>query len=309
MLRILILGSGAVAGLYAGKLKQAGCELHFWVRRNSEELLRDGFRVESVPWGNFEYRPDAVFESVPDHLENYDLVINCLKCLPEINLESILGGTIPATLPILLLQNGIGIEDPVVSLYPNSEILSGLAFVCANRLENGSILHLDYGDLTIGSWNRSSSSVCDTLVGLFRSSGVPVQRAESVRLARWKKLMWNAPFNPTGVLTGGKNTYEILSLSETRELVVEIMKEVRLLSGLDGAEVPESQIEDFVKMTEIMKPYKTSMLLDFEAGRPMEIDAILGNAVRIADRYGAQVPRLRTIYSLLKLADHSKGIQ
>ncbi|TGK35111.1 2-dehydropantoate 2-reductase [Leptospira gomenensis] len=309
MFRILILGSGAIAGLYAGKLKQAGCEVHFWVRRNSEELKKNGFRVESIPWGNFEYLPDSAFETKPSNLENYDLVINCLKSLPAISLESILGKTIPPKLPILLLQNGIGIEDPVCSLYPNNEILSGLAFVCANRLKEGVILHLDYGELMIGSWNRSSSPICDTLVRFFRASNVPIQYTESIRAARWKKLMWNAPFNPISVLTGGKNTSEILSLPATRELVIEIMKEVRQLSLLDGAEVLESQIETFVKMTEAMKPYKTSMLLDFEAGRPMEVEAILGNTIRFADRHGTPIPRIRTIYSLLKLADHSERIQ
>ncbi|XDD51851.1 ketopantoate reductase family protein [Leptospira sp. WS92.C1] len=309
MFRILVLGSGAVSGLYAGKLAQAGCSLDFWVRKNATDLKQNGFQISSQPWGNFEYFPDDVFETLPESLDGYDLVLNGLKCLPEIGLESILGKAIPKHLPILLLQNGIGIEEPVSALYPSNEILSGLAFVCANRLSNGKILHLDYGELTLGSENRSPSKVCETLVRLFQSVGVPAQLTDSIRQARWKKLMWNAPFNPISVLSAGKNTSEILALDESRFLVIEIMKEVQILSRLDGAEVPESQIDTFITMTETMKPYKTSMLLDFEAGRPMELDAILGNALKIAKRYEVETPYIKTLYGILKLMNGSKRVE
>ncbi|EMJ85660.1 MULTISPECIES: ketopantoate reductase family protein [Leptospira] len=301
MFRILVLGSGAIAGLYAGKLAQAGCKVDFWVRKNSSELKKNGFQIESASWGNFHYKVERVFESVPKNLKDYNLVLNCLKCLPDIDLKKILGETIPQNLPILLLQNGIDIEEPVSILYPENEILSGLAFVCANRTDTGKILHLDYGELTIGSWNRNPSFICDQLVGLFNSVGVPTQNTNTIRQTRWKKLMWNAPFNPISVLCGGKNTSEILDNLFSRKLVIEIMKEVQTLSKLDGAEVPTTQIDAFLQMTEMMKPYKTSMLLDFEAGRPMEIEAILGNTIRIAEKNNLEIPHIQTIYSLLSL--------
>lgn len=301
MFRILVLGSGAIAGLYAGKLAQAGCKVDFWVRKNSSELKKNGFQIESASWGNFHYKVERVFESVPKNLKDYNLVLNCLKCLPDIDLKKILGEIIPQNLPILLLQNGIDIEEPVSILYPENEILSGLAFVCANRTDTGKILHLDYGELTIGSWNRNPSFICDQLVGLFNSVGVPTQNTNTIRQTRWKKLMWNAPFNPISVLCGGKNTSEILDNLFSRKLVIEIMKEVQTLSKLDGAEVPTTQIDAFLQMTETMKPYKTSMLLDFEAGRPMEIEAILGNTIRIAEKNNLEIPHIQTIYSLLSL--------
>ncbi|MCG6167955.1 ketopantoate reductase family protein [Leptospira sanjuanensis] len=300
--RILVLGAGAIAGLYAGKLAQTGCKIDFWVRNNASLFQEKGFTVQSIPWGNFTFKPNRVLEKIsPGDLEQYDLIINCLKCLPEIRLETILGKTIPEHLPILLLQNGIGIEEPVEVLYPNNEILSGLAFVCANRLEEGNVLHLDYGELVIGSWNRNSSFTTKTIVERFSKVGVPANATETIRQARWKKLMWNAPFNPISVLSGGKNTSEILAQSFGRKLVVEIMKEVQKLSEVDGATVPIEQISKFIQMTEAMKPYKTSMLLDFEAGRPMELEAILGNAIRIGEKYGLEIPHIHTLYSLLKL--------
>ncbi|MBM9501744.1 2-dehydropantoate 2-reductase [Leptospira sp. 201903071] len=305
MFRILVLGSGAIAGLYAGKLKQAGCSVDFWVRKNAFELEERGFQIQSH-WGDFEYQPNLVFEEVPKNLEEYDLILNCLKSLPDIRLETILGIRIPENVPILLLQNGIGIEEPITELYPSNEILSGLAFVCANRLDNGKIHHLDYGDLTIGSWNRSSSSVLERVVQFFETAGVPTQSTDTIRQARWKKLMWNAPFNPISVLSGGKNTSQILAESSSRSLVIEIMKEVQRLSELDGAPVPLEQIEIFLEMTESMKPYKTSMLLDFENGRPMEIDAILGNALKIGEKFHFRTPHIETLYALLKLKSHSK---
>lgn len=81
----------SIAGLYAGKLVQAGCKVDFWVRKNSYELKRNGFQIESAPWGNFHYKVEKIFESIPKNLKEYDLILNCLKCLPDINLKKILG--------------------------------------------------------------------------------------------------------------------------------------------------------------------------------------------------------------------------
>lgn len=113
--------------------------------------------------------------------------------------------------------------------------------------------------------------------------------------------MGHAPFNPISVLCGGKNTLEILENPHSCKLVIEIMKEVQTLSKLDGAEVLSTQIDIFLQMTKTMKPYKTSMLLDFEAGRPMEIEAILGNTIRVAEKNNLEIPHIQTIYSLLNL--------
>jgi 2-dehydropantoate 2-reductase len=113
--------------------------------------------------------------------------------------------------------------------------------------------------------------------------------------------VWNAPFNPLSVLSGGLCTNDILS---TREPFVRaIMDEVCEIATAVGHSLPEDIVEKNIASTRKMPPYKTSMLLDFEAGRPMETEAILGNAVRAGQRVGVPIPHLESVYALMKLRE------
>ncbi|NJD05175.1 MAG: 2-dehydropantoate 2-reductase, partial [Methylococcaceae bacterium] len=122
-----------------------------------------------------------------------------------------------------------------------------------------------------------------------------------ITAARWQKCVWNAPFNPLSVLSGGLPTSEILSHQEN--LVRAIMAEICAIAQASGHPLPADVIEHNVEHTRAMPPYKTSMLLDFEAGRPMETEAILGNAVRAGHSLGVAIPHLETVYALMKLRE------
>ena len=124
--------------------------------------------------------------------------------------------------------------------------------------------------------------------------------------ARWQKLVWNAPFNPISVLGGGVDTENILICPPSAQLARQVMTEVCMLAKASGHELAADIIDRNLTDTLRMKPYKTSMLLDFEAGRPMEVEAILGNAVRIAQRLGRSVPYLESLYGLLALIQQRK---
>ncbi|PJZ69459.1 2-dehydropantoate 2-reductase [Leptospira perolatii] len=300
MEKILVVGSGAIAGLYGGKLSQAGCKVDFLVRSEVELLRKCGFQINSV-WGDFHFHPENVFGPSEDiDLDKYDFIFCCLKVLPEIRIKKILGREPSKNTALVLLQNGIGIEAPVSEDFPNSEIISGLAFVCANRLSPGVISHIDYGALNFGSWNRNDSPKSKRISELFSNVGVPTEYSDDIRSARWKKLMWNAPFNPLSVITGGCDTTRLLSDPVCKRMIFEIMQEVQMLGESFGAVFPENFIENLMDMSDKMKPYKTSMLLDFEAGRKMETEAILGNAVRMAKEKNLEIPRINTLYAILR---------
>jgi 2-dehydropantoate 2-reductase len=138
---------------------------------------------------------------------------------------------------------------------------------------------------------------------LFKKAGIECEVTSDVVTARWRKLVWNAPFNPISVLGGGVDTQVILASTEAEQLIRKTMEEVRLMAKALGHELPEDIIQHNIDGTLAMKPYKTSMLLDFEAGRPMEVEAILGNAVRAARRISLPVPHLESLYAILQLAD------
>ena len=134
---------------------------------------------------------------------------------------------------------------------------------------------------------------------------------DAVQRERWRKLVWDAPFNPISVLGGGVTTREILSDPEGAALSKVVMEEVMALAAADGCALPPEVVQKNLDDTLRMAPYKTSMCLDFERGRPLEVEAILGNAVRLARRLGVRTPHLDTLYTLLRQVDatirRSKG--
>ena len=185
----------------------------------------------------------------------------------------------------------------------DNEIISGLAFICATRTDPGHIDHVDFGRLVIGHYPAGKSDKTDQLANLFNDSGLSCTVSEDVVTDRWRKLVWNAPFNPISVLAGGADTKTMVENHESQELARQVMEEVCEIAKAVGHPLPLGVVQENIEGTRRMSPYKSSMLVDFEAGRPMEVEAILGNAIRVARRLGVAVPHMESLYGLLKLVD------
>jgi 2-dehydropantoate 2-reductase len=119
--------------------------------------------------------------------------------------------------------------------------------------------------------------------------------------------VWNAAFNTLSVAGHGATTAEIIGCKPTLVQVRAIMAEVCALAAADGHPLPADSSERYVEDTRKMTPYKTSMLLDYEAGRAMEIEAVVGNAVRAGGRLGVSTPHLDALYGILTLLEQRKN--
>lgn len=300
--QILVVGAGAVGGFYGCRLAQAGASVST-VHRSDYEVVRDqGIHIESME-GPAHFRPAQVLQRVADYDGEPDYLLVCLKSLPELDIPSIIEPAVGKKSVIVLLQNGIEIEAPIQERFPDHEIISGLAFICVSRIRPGFIRHTCYGRLTIGTYPYGISPAAQRLADLFEQSGTPCPVSESIVTQRWRKLLWNAPYNPISVLAGGANTEQIMSSHETVELIRGVMEEVYAVASAMGHILPPQAIEKNLTDTKKMKPYKTSMLVDYEAGRPMEVEAILGRVVKMGKKKGIEVNRLEMLYILLKLAE------
>ena len=297
---MLLYGTGAVGSLYGGKLAQAGAGVSTVCRSDFKEVSETGIQIKSV-FGDYHFKPEAVVKKGGDYSYRPDYVIVATKVLPEIDVAEMIKDSVYPETSIVLLQNGIDIEKSIAARFSNNEIISGLAFVCSSRTGYGQIEHTDYGRLVLGIYPGGISPKVELLAEMFRAAGVPTEAEEDVIAARWKKLIWNAPFNPLSVICSGADTSEMMSDDKIQELSRSIMEEVIQLASADGHPLDMALIEKNITDTIRMKPYKTSMLLDYEAGRPMEVEAILGNAVRIAGKNSIQVPHIKTVYALLDI--------
>lgn len=299
-MKVLVIGTGAVGSFYGALLARRGVDVSVVARSDYDSIRANGIDVDS-PLGHMHFAPRRVVRNAAELSEPPDYVLLCVKIVEQADRIALLRGALGPKTAIVLIANGIDIEDEIAQGYPEHELISGLAFICVTRTAPGQIWHQAYGRLVLGAYPRGLSERTRLLSAAFAQSGIHCIASEDIVTARWQKCVWNAAFNPLSVLSGGLGTADILSTQEP--LVRALMQEIQSIAAVIGHALPDDIVERNIESTRQMPPYKTSMLLDFEAGRPMETEPILGNAVRTARQASVAVPHLETIYALLKLTE------
>ena len=297
--QVLVFGSGAIGSLFGWKLQEAGLDVSIVARSDYKETLKNGISIDSI-WGNVTFRPKNVFNVTDTINFSPDYIIVATKALPKLEIEKQIKPYLSAHTSIVLLQNGIQIEEKFKATYPNHSIISGLAFVCVTKTNSAYVKHIDYGRLVLGNYPKGIYADTKFLVESFKLVNVPCNASDQIQVDRWKKLIWNAPFNPISVVSGGLSTLEILETPNLYNQTKAIMKEVQLLAKSCGVNIEDAVIEKNIEDTKKMVPYKTSMLIDFEHNRPLEIDAILGNAIEIGKKNQVPTPNISDLYKNLK---------
>ena len=299
--KVLIIGAGAIGGFYGALLAKAGAEVAVVCHSDYDHVKQQGFIIESYIFGTWTFTPSHVLKSAADYQDTVDYVLLCTKVIPSIDRVALIRPAVTANTAIVFIQNGVEIEQEIVDAFPENEIISGLAYICSHKTKQGKILHQAYGRLALGTLPDSVSHKTARLCELFEHAGIECNTTENIVTERWKKCVWNAPFNPLSVLSGGLSTLDILKSQEA--FVRCIMQEICRIAEAVGHQLPDTIIDVNIAITYGMLPYKTSMLLDYENGRLMETEVILGNALRAGKRAGLKIPYLESIYALMKLRE------
>jgi 2-dehydropantoate 2-reductase len=296
---ILLVGAGAIGTYFTGKLSQAGAKVSV-VCRSDYQVMKEkmAFDIKSKD-GDFIFKPEQVLKSASEYTEKADYLFVAMKSLPEIDTPSIIKGAVSPETSIVIVQNGIDIERKTAEAFPDNELISAVAYIGVTRKEAGLVKHLGGGRIKFGVYPKGLSEKTSVLKDLFTKAGVECKASDDIEYIRWTKLVWNTPFNSLSVLERA-DTSKIINNPETSKLAVEIMKEVCATAEANGHKLPDSIIDDNVEYTKSYPPYKTSMLIDFENGRPLEVDAIVGNVIKAAKSKNITVPHLETIYALLQ---------
>jgi 2-dehydropantoate 2-reductase len=301
-MKVSVIGTGAVGSFYGSLLAKQGVEVSVVARSDYEYVKVHGIEITSdTKLGNYHFQPHTVVRNAAELTEKPDYVLLCIKVVEHADRVGLLKDAVGPNTAIVLISNGIDVEDEIASAFPNNELISGLAFICVTRTAPGKIWHQAYGRLALGNYPQGLSEKTQALCSTFEQSGITCIASEDIVAARWQKCVWNAPFNPLSVLSAGLSTNDILSSQEP--FVRAIMEEICLIAEATGHPLPADTVAKNIESTYKMPPYKTSMLLDFEAGRPMETEAILGNAVRAGRKAGVTIPHLESVYALMKLRE------
>lgn len=224
---------------------------------------------------------------------------------------------------IVLIQNGVGVEAPYRKRFPANPIISAVTVVSAEQTSPGTVRQNRWTRISLGPYTDGlGSSGTDTELGREGTRRVDQLRTWwgpgwggirdveahdelGLQTVRWHKLCINAAFNPSAVLSGGRGNADMLTDPELRAHLLAVMREIwDAVPRILGRPFPDSMAspERIVKSTERNAGAKPSMLLDWEAARPLELEVILGNPVRIARSRGVELPRLQTLYALLRSA-------
>ena len=293
---IAVVGAGAVGLFYGALLQRAGHRVVFQTRSGAAGLAERELSIRS-PWGDFSLPVEAV--AATEEMAPADLVIVSVKALPVIDYAGLLAPVVRAGTAILLLQNGLNTDERVAAFFPQAVVLAGLAFTCINRKGPAEVLHADYGSINIGSLDSGGDEAARRLSGLMEEAGIPCSFGGPARSLRWKKLLWNVPFNCLSVVCGGVTTDLLMNDPGSRRLAETLMREVQAAAAADGFPLSDETVRQMLEDTRRMTPYRTSMMIDYELGRPMEVEAILGEPLKTATGLGVAVPAMRTLYDLL----------
>jgi len=295
-----IIGTGAVGGLYGARLQQAGHDAHFLVHGDIDHVRAHGLRVES-PWGDVALPCVHAYGQAED-LPPCDVVCVCLKTTHNHLLPRLLPAALRPGGALVLMQNGLGAEEEAAQWFPEARIAGAMCFLCSNKVGPGHIRHVDYGRILFGAYSPDMDETLRGIAGDFEAAGVPVQIAPSLGEARWRKLFWNIPYNGLSVVLQSE-TDEIMGHPATRELSEALMREVLKGARACGHDIEDGFVAEILDFTEKMKPYRTSMMLDFLARRPLEIEYIYERPLEAARRPGAVLPRIDALRAQLRFLD------
>jgi 2-dehydropantoate 2-reductase len=302
-MRIGIIGSGALGLYYGALLQKGGHDVHFLLRRDYQAISRTGLTVTS-PRGNFYLGKIKSYQNSAE-IGPVDMILVGLKAYANGQLIELTQPLVAPETIILTLQNGLGNEDLLVAAFGTTHVVGGVAFLCCNRGEPGTVRHLDQGSIRIAEFTRGLSARIVRLAELFKHAGIPCEACSDLTRIRWEKLVWNIPFNGLCALTR-LPTDRLLDCPETRHLIKALMLEVVTAANHQGLSEPiagTAFIEHMLKVTAGMGAYRPSMMIDRLQGSPLELEAIYRIPLMRAAATGTPMKRVAMLHALLEATE------
>jgi len=296
-----IIGTGALGGFYGARLQRAGCDLHFLLHSDYEHVRQHGLICESKD-GDFTLPKVNAYADVRN-MPKCDVVCVCLKTTQNHLLSQLLPPLLKDNGVVLVMQNGLGVEQQVAKIVGAHRVMGGLCFLCSNKVGPGHIRHIDYGHVGLGEFaTRGISDRMRWIADDLQRAGIATQLVEDLAVVRWQKLVWNIPYNGLSVVLNA-TTEELMTNPRTRQLVEAIMWEVVADARSCGAAIADDIVQKMLAYTDKMTPYRTSMQIDYDERRPMEVETMFGNPLRAMQEVGAKSPLVEQLYHQLKFLD------
>ena len=300
-----VIGPGAVGLLYGARLRAADHPVHWVIRSGADTIRRDGIHVESPDSPVHLARAEVSVIDDPADAPASDVVLVALKTTANDDLGRLVGPAVRPGATVAVFQNGLGVEAQMRAAVPHAgPVVGAMCFVCAHRRSPGVCDHLDYGAVTVGHLDDHDGApgAASALVEDLVASGTDATLVPDLGVARWRKLVWNIPFNGLSVALDA-STDELLVDPAARRLVVDLMDEVIAAATAVGSGVEDGLRDQMLATTDAMTSYAPSMKLDHEANRSMEIAAIYDAPIAAAEAVGMSMPKTTVLRDQLRFLD------
>ncbi|WP_170929761.1 putative 2-dehydropantoate 2-reductase [Pseudomonas sp. B26(2017)] len=303
-----VIGTGAIGGFYGVMLARAGFDVHFLLRSEFSTVAERGLQVDSAVHGALTLNPVQAYSSAED-MPPCDWLLVGAKTTSNAGLAPSIIQAAKPDAKVLLLQNGLDVEDSLRALLPDSlHLLGGLCLICVHREGPGQVTHQALGAVNVGYHSgpapdeAARMAIVEEGAGLFRAAGLDSQAMPNLHQARWQKLVWNIPYNGLSVLLGAGTT-PLMADTDSRALIQALMAEVVQGAKACGHDMPPGYAEYLFMMTEKMPDYWPSMYHDFLHKRPLELEAIYARPLAAAKAAGCELPRIESLYRTLSFID------
>jgi 2-dehydropantoate 2-reductase len=317
--RIVIAGAGAIGGYIGARLARTGVDVVLFARGpHLRAMQQRGLQVRSAE-GDFEITPQVASDLAA--IGTADVVFLGVKAHALTALAPQLEPLFAPDTVVVSTQNGVpwwyfqdhggeldGLRlervDPggvIASAIDSRRVVGSLVYFGTDIVEPGVIRHTEGNRITLGEPNGTRTERTRQLAEMLIAAGFRAPVTTRFRTEIWVKLLGNVAFNPISALTHG--TLEVLARHpDVSKVIRDVMAETSMVATRLGIELPIS-IDQRMAGAEKVGAHKTSMLQDLEAGRPMELEAVVGAVVELGERLGVAMPATRTVYACAKLLD------
>ncbi|OQV03475.1 hypothetical protein CLAIMM_08515 isoform 2 [Cladophialophora immunda] len=256
--------------------------------------------------GDHVVHPAKVVRTPAEAGETYDYIVCAHKAIDQAsNTKQLAPAVDESKTCIVIIQNGVGNEDPFREAFPKCAILSCVTWVGASQNTPGVVHHWKSENTQIGIFRNEALAPAlerarlDEFTGLLRAGGTPFSVEDNVQVQRWEKVVWNVAWNSLTTLTMLDTHAWLASSPDATPMTRRLMGEVIAVARCCGVPLRDGLVDELIARILAMQPIGSSMQTDCRVGRPMEVEVILGTPVRKARELGVPVPILEVLYTLL----------
>ncbi|HKZ38193.1 MAG TPA: 2-dehydropantoate 2-reductase, partial [Chryseolinea sp.] len=298
IMRIGIIGTGAVGGFIGAKMKLAGYDVAFLSRgKNFKAVSRNGLIFETE--GKVYTIKEVIFTDRPRNLGKCDFLIFTVKSYDTRRTAKQIKNIVSKKTTVITPQNGIDNDIVLAKILGKEKILPAMIKIGVNTPKPAWVKHTSLGVLTVGEYDGSYSSRIKKIESIATKSGIRIVVSNKIQVERWKKFIWNCSFNIVAAISR-MSVDQILADSYLRKLSINTMTEVIKVAHKEKIDVDEKEeIKTNIKFAESLGSFKPSTLEDLEKGKPIELDALTGVVLSLGKKHKIKTPINSVLYALL----------